>query len=515
MSDDDEEPALHFQPTKPVVYGSLEEKERQRLANIKTSGSLASDAIEAGKAAGNIVINDGSRYEISDHVDQSELLAELERRKKARHIHVSTDDAEVKASLRQLGEPICLFGEGPADRRERLKKLLSQIGEDALKQKKKEEIELKKKKAEENITWYHEGSESLKEARYWIAQYSIPRAKKRLAVQRQTKFIPTTQKNAKTQDIQKRVGAISNECSQIGDNRPLSFCNFSPDGKILAVSSWSGLCKLWSIPDCGLIRQLRGHNGNVGAIVFHPQATISLDEKACCMASCGQDGSVKLWNLVSEEPMADIEGHAPYRVSRLAYHPSGRFLGTCCFDNSWRLWDLEAQEEILHQEGHSKAVYDIAFQRDGALSVTGGMDGFGRVWDLRTGRCIMFMEGHLKSVLGVDFSPDGYHIATGSEDNTAKIWDLRQHKCIYTIPAHTNLVSKVKFQPEESSYLVTSSYDCTSKVWAHPTWAPLKTLAGHEGKVMAIDISPDRKYIASVSYDRTFKLWASDNQGGL
>ena len=31
----------------------------------------------------------------------------------------------------------------------------------------------------------------------------------------------------------------------------------------------------------------------------------------------------------SDEPVADIEGHAPYRVSRLAYHPSGRFLATC------------------------------------------------------------------------------------------------------------------------------------------------------------------------------------------
>ena len=41
------------------------------------------------------------------------------------------------------------------------------------------------------------------------------------------------------------------------------------------------------------------------------------------------------------------------------------------YDNSWRLWDLEAQEEILHQEGHSKPVYDIAFQNDGALAVTG------------------------------------------------------------------------------------------------------------------------------------------------
>lgn len=53
------------------------------------------------------------------------------------------------------------------------------------------------------------------------------------------------------------------------------------------------------------------------------------------------------------------------------------------------------------------------------------------------------------------------------------------------------------------------------QIWAHPTWAPLKTLAGHEGKVMGVDISPDLKYIASASYDRTFKLWGSELQGGI
>lgn len=516
MDSDDDEQEVAFERKKTILYGSLEEREKQRLASQRTTGSLASDAIEAGKAAGNINITAGGTFDLPDDKEsQAELLEQLEKRKRARQIQVSTDDVEVKASLRQLGEPICLFGEGPADRRERLRNLLATIGEDSLKKRRQTELEEKKKRDEENVTWYHEGSESLKEARIWIAQYSIPRAKERIRKQKENKQLSSAQRNAKIQDLFKRVRAVSNECSQIGDIRPLSFCQFSPDSKILAVSSWSGLCKLWSIPDCQLIRQLRGHNCNVGAIVFHPQATQQLDDQSCCMASCGQDGSVKLWNLVSDEPVADIEGHAPFRVSRLAYHPSGRFLGTCCFDNSWRLWDLEAQEEILHQEGHSKAVYDIAFQNDGALAATGGMDAFGRVWDLRTGRCIMFMEGHLKSILGIDFSPDGFHVATGSEDNQVRIWDLRQHKCVYTIAAHTNLVSKVRFQPDHSNYLVTSSYDGTAKVWAHPAWGPLKTLAGHEGKVMGIDVSPDLKYIATVSYDRTFKLWASEQQGGL
>lgn len=40
---------------------------------------------------------------------------------------MSTDDAEVKAGLRALGEPITLFGEGPADRRERWGKITSVI----------------------------------------------------------------------------------------------------------------------------------------------------------------------------------------------------------------------------------------------------------------------------------------------------------------------------------------------------------------------------------------------------
>ncbi|VDN35303.1 unnamed protein product [Dibothriocephalus latus] len=145
------------------------------------------------------------------------------------------------------------------------------------------------------------------------------------------------------------------------------------------------------------------------------------------------DGSVKLWSLDHEEPLADMEGHGPNRVSRLAFHPSGRFLGTTCFDHSWRLWDLEVCEEVLHQEGHSKAVYDIAFHPDGSLALTAGLDSFGRVWDLRTGRCVMFLEGHLEEMLGVDIAANGYHAATCSADNCVRIWDLRQQQTIYLL----------------------------------------------------------------------------------
>jgi U4/U6 small nuclear ribonucleoprotein PRP4 len=379
--------------------------------------------------------------------NQVELLAEFERRRKARQIVVSTDDNEVKLNLRKLSEPICLFGEGPADRRERLRNLISRLSEDEIAQKlkKKEEQQKRDEEKQDEVTWYHEGEEVVRLSREWIAAYSLKNAKERLTKAKHNLQLSELERNSKIQEDNKHIRGFSNYCSQIGDQRPLSYCSFSPNSKLLAISSWSGVCKLWTVPDCNVVRTYNGHNCNASSIVFHPQSTLTQDESALNLVSTGFDGSVRLWNLNSETSIGSLNGHE-VRVSKAEFHPSGKYLATCSHDHTWRLWDLEKSEEIYIQEGHSRPVLDISFQCDGSIAATGGQDAYGRIWDLRTGRCIMFMEGHLKTILSVDFNPNGYQLATGSEDNTVKIWDLRQSKCIYTIPAHKNLVSKVRFQ---------------------------------------------------------------------
>lgn len=102
--------------------------------------------------------------------DRQAILEEFERRKKIRQINVSTDDSEVKKNLRHLGVPICLFGEGPAERRTRLRELIASLGEDVIK-KKHDDEERRTEPIERGneTTWYHEGPISLKIARSWIA----------------------------------------------------------------------------------------------------------------------------------------------------------------------------------------------------------------------------------------------------------------------------------------------------------------------------------------------------------
>jgi len=491
----------------------IEYVKRRRVVHF---GALDKGGVpdRADAASGNIEIS--SEYlDLEKEIIPSDKLAqmeEFERRKRLRAITVSTNDSDVKSELRILGEPICLFGEGPADRRNRLREFLGKHGQDAVAKKKiqgETEMVVEEKKDVES-TWYHEGPKTLKIAREWLANYSIPRAKERLNRLREESNLPENAQMAKKQEVQKRMKSLDVEASQIVDTRPVSCCQFSPDSKMLVTGSWSGVCKLWSLPDCQEIRPLRGHTTHIGSIVFNPKSTLNLDPSEPNLASCAADGSVKLWSLDSEEPIADIEGHDA-RVSRCAYHPSGRFLGTAVWDNSWRLWDLEQLTEVQHQEGHSKEVYCLAFQQDGSLAASGGLDSFGRVWDLRTGQCIMFLEGHLKGVTGIDWSPDGYHIVTCSQDNSCKIWDLRKRNIEYTIPAHTKLVSNVRFERNNGDYIVSTSYDGTAKVWASKTWLPMATLRGHDNKVSGCDVSPDGSMIATCSFDRTFKIWNFDN----
>lgn len=248
--------------------------------------------------------------------------------------------------------------------------LTCSLGENAIKQKIQEEEERKQLQKEQETTWYHEGPEALRISRFWIAYYSLPRAKDRLQQARELLELPSATKAGRMVELQKKIQSLSLECSQVGDTRPISHCAFNYDSTLLLTSSWSGMCKLWSVPDCDQVQTLRGHACYVGGVAM--RNGVPLDEQnVVSMATAGSDGTVKLWGFGSEEAIADITGHVPHRVSKLAFHPSGRFLGTACYDSSWRLWDLEQKQEVLHQEGHAKAVHCISFQTDGSVCCTG------------------------------------------------------------------------------------------------------------------------------------------------
>ncbi|XP_061364505.1 U4/U6 small nuclear ribonucleoprotein PRP4-like protein [Gastrolobium bilobum] len=483
---------------------------------VPQNGEVGSSDSDSDHDGSDTRINQGTgEYEISQESRlvrerQEKVMQELMMRRRSAAVTVPTNDMAVRARLRHLGEPVTLFGEREMERRDRLRMIMVKLDdadgqlERLMKALEDEEAAASapKDEADEELQYpfYTEGSKSLLDARIDIAKYSLVRAALRIQRAQRKKDDPDEDTDAEMDLALKQADNLSLEFSEIGDDRPLSGCSFSRDGKWLATCSLTGSAKLWSMPKVRKFSTFKGHTERATDVAYSPMHNH--------IATASADRTARYWNDQGSL-LKTFEGHLD-RLARIAFHPSGKYLGTASFDKTWRLWDIETGEELLLQEGHSRSIYGLAFHHDGSLAASCGLDALARVWDLRTGRSILALEGHVKPVLGISFSPNGYHLATGGEDNTCRIWDLRKKKSLYTIPAHSNLISQVKFEPQEGYFLVTASYDMTAKVWSARDFKPVKTLSGHEAKVTSLDVLGDGGYIVTVSHDRTIKLWSSN-----
>lgn len=69
----------------------------------------------------------------------------------------------------------------------------------------------------------------------------------------------------------------------------------------------------------------------------------------------------------------------------------------------------------------------------------------------------------------------------------------------------------MRYEPTGGHVLATSGFDNMAKLWNMRDFTLLRTLAGHEGKVMGCDVAAGGQgLLATVSFDRTLKLWAPD-----
>lgn len=475
----------------------------------------------------------------------SAILSQFQRKRLAARIAVPTDDGRVRAELRGLGEPITLFGEGPADRRDRLRELLTVRAEE------NGELEVdgqgdvymgdgtpdQEQEVEEEF--YTEGAEELLQTRRDIARYSLPRAKERIAYQKVESTIPLRTQVKHRKAIKERLAGFNLYGSQIAADRPVSIVRFSPDGETIAAGNWGGSIRLLSLPNLEEQRLLRGHNDRVGGISWFPSATLSsgtVSSSSVNLASGGGEGNINLWNLEQDTPLSTLEGHSG-RVCRVEFHPSGRYLASASYDTTWRLWDVQTTTELLLQEGHSREVYTVAFSPDGSLLASGGLDSIGRIWDLRTGRMVMYLDSHIDSIYALGWATDGYRVLSGSGDGFIKCWDVRAVRETSSIGGHKGGVTDLRWftgtdgplsgvpmsKDEEGNplpkkagtFFVSSGFDKNVAVVSADDWAKSNTLSGHSGNVLSTDVARDGRWIASSGHDRTVKLWARDDGEGV
>jgi WD40 repeat protein len=89
------------------------------------------------------------------------------------------------------------------------------------------------------------------------------------------------------------------------------------------------------------LKVLEGHTGRVKSVAFAP------DDKILAVAC--NDGTIRLWNLATYQPVLTLKKHAAI-VTSIAFTGHGNFLGSGGGDGDVRLWPAPSFEEIKKLE---------------------------------------------------------------------------------------------------------------------------------------------------------------------
>ena len=291
------------------------------------------------------------------------------------------------------------------------------------------------------------------------------------------------------------VQSFAQEATSLNHGSPVHSVAFSPvDASLIASAGEDGTIKLWNLwSDTGTT--LRGHNAQVNSVAFSSNGAL--------LASGSDDHECKLWDVQNRQTIATLQhitGWNRSQVKAVAFSPDGQLLATAGWDV--KLWEVSNQTEIATLQ-HDEWVWAVAFSPNGQLLATGDTNGRVKVWDVQDRQMITQLEADTTGVYTVAFSPDGRTLASAGYQGRIKLWAVANWELLGTLHSQ-GTVSTVDFFLDGTA-LASTGYGAVT-LWSVESGEKIASLTGHIGWVNGVTFSPDGTAIASGGNDRTVRV---------
>lgn len=274
---------------------------------------------------------------------------------------------------------------------------------------------------------------------------------------------------------------------------------FAPDDTLLASGGNDGTVRLYELPS-GKPRATLEHANMVLCVAFSP------DGKVLASGAWGRRGhGLRLWDVATAKPLRDIEGARDF-VQAVAFSPDGGTIAAETDGSGVGIWIVSTGEKKLGFAGYAESIESLAFTPNGERLVTaGGLDQSVRTWDLKARKETPTGTGHGGAVTYVTFSADGKSVISAGQDRTVRLWNATDGKQVALAREFTDGIICGDLSADGRLLAVGDGRDI--RVRDLTTGKELPALSGHTKRVTAVAFSPDGKVLSSGSDDKTVRLW--------
>ncbi|MHC4806549.1 MAG: protein kinase domain-containing protein, partial [Planctomycetota bacterium] len=273
---------------------------------------------------------------------------------------------------------------------------------------------------------------------------------------------------------------------------------FGPDGGTLVIAQGNGAINVWKPDGSGKWTSTSiPVDGRVLLISTAPDGRLFV----ICAASSPEE--VLMWSL-ADGKTDTLRFRAPGRVGRVAVSPHRELLAAAFRAPDGTLgvsvWNIKTGDTIKTLMPQHGFVYWLGFSSDGSRLICACSDGV-VVYDTSNFQTV---GSKIEYSRVAAISPDNTHIAFSSRQlNSVRLWNVSANRQVADL-RHPEQPLHIVFS-KDGRTLVTAGRRRVH-IWRMNTPEKL-LLLGHGDKVVGVAFSPNGKWLASVSGDRTLRIW--------
>ncbi|XP_025951007.2 transducin beta-like protein 3 isoform X1 [Dromaius novaehollandiae] len=315
---------------------------------------------------------------------------------------------------------------------------------------------------------------------------------------------------------------------------------FAADRNTLISSGRDKICMVWNLKTGETKRTIPVYE-SVEAAVLLPEkgefSQLGVKNQGLHFLTAGSKGILKIWEVATAacvftqavpfEPVESKEEASERSLTHCMLVPGRNEVVTVSMEHNIVLYDAPTLQLRKQFAGYNDEVLDVKFlgPADSHIVVATNSPQL-KVFELATSHC-QILYGHTETILALDVFRKGLMFVSCAKDKSLRVWRMNKEGkviCVAQGLGHAHGVGAVSCSRLKESFVVTSSQDCTIKVWNIPESLTSKAKAalisspeilhaqmterGHDKDINSVAVSPNDKLIATGSQDRLAKLWS-------